>query len=357
MKKMWIALCLLSVLSFFVFAGCNHKNKEEQISIENKQEQTVTEEIVEEVKLEGTEVFYDNSEGRILSFGERKEGPYYEITQLPFPTFWGGAAYSIITPEGDLYLIDGGFKGEDGTRLKTYIKEHGGKVKGWFLTHPHVDHIGAFLDVVNSYRQEGEEQIPIENVYYSPFTSHFFEKEEDLEIYLVLNNPEANLFFEFRDLMEETKNRIHYIPLLPKDVLQLGELTLECFSSFDANRKDVNANSLVFSISYQDFSFLFTGDMTEHTLEDMKKNFGLDAKIWDCTVLQIPHHGYMAGIATDALYHATKPQYVFLDCTDYEYRNNSVKIVDHVKMIEGLNIPVIKRFEASKGNQIRLYAR
>ena len=58
----------------------------------------------------------------------------------------------IITPEGDLYLIDGGFQGEDGLRITQYIEEHGGKVKGWILTHPHVDHIGAFLDymAVNS---------------------------------------------------------------------------------------------------------------------------------------------------------------------------------------------------------------
>jgi len=143
-------------------------------------------------------------------YGDETSETYYEITQLPFPTFWGGEAYSIITSEGDLYLIDGGFQGEDGQRIAQYIEEHGGKVKGWILTHPHVDHIGAFLDymAVNSEN--------VETVYYSPFTREFFEEEEDPAVYEVLNNPNAILFYQF--LVE------HLYGLL----LHLYEMVLEC---------------------------------------------------------------------------------------------------------------------------------
>lgn len=282
-------------------------------------------------------------------YGNKESETYYEITQLPFPTFWGGEAYSIITPEGDLYLIDGGFQGEDGQRIAQYIEEHGGKVKGWILTHPHVDHIGAFLDYMTANCEN------VESVYYSPFTKEFFEEEDDPEIYEIINNPNAILFYEFLDMMEKTKEQVDYIPMLTGDILSIGDLQLECFASFSPKRHDVNANSLVFTISYEEFVLLLTGDMTELTLEDMKKEHSKDAILWDADIIQIPHHGYMAGIASDALYQATMPEYALLDCTIEEYKNNSVNIQNHVEMITNLEIEVLKRFDSEDGNKIYIY--
>ena len=174
-KKTVLLICMLvSLLGMLCLTGCGISDKSKKM------------------KLSKTE---DNN----FIYGNEESDRCYEITQLPFPTFWGGEAYSIITPEGDLYLIDGGFQGEDGQRINQYIEEHGGKVKGWILTHPHVDHIGAFLD----YMAENSENV--ETVYYSPFTREFFEEEEDPAIYEVLNNPNAILFYQFLDMMEMTK--------------------------------------------------------------------------------------------------------------------------------------------------------
>lgn len=298
---------------------------------------------------ESHKIKLSKTESNTFIYGNNESENYYEITQLPFPTFWGGEAYSIITPEGDLYLIDGGFRGEDGQRITQYIEEHGGKVKGWILTHPHVDHIGAFLDYV------AENIENVETVYYSPFTREFFEKEEDPAVYEVLNNPNAILFYEFLETMDATKEQVEYIPMLTGDKITIGELQLECFSSFSPKRHDVNANSLVFTISYKEFVLLLTGDMTEATLEDMKAEIPKDAVLWNSDIIQIPHHGYMAGIGSDALYQATKPEYAFLDCTVEEYENNSVNIQNHVEMVENLEIEVLKRYDREEGNRIFIY--
>ena len=215
--------CVVLIFLTLNIAGCGEGNRAKKL-----------------IKTEDNNFIYGDSESEM----------FYEITQLPFPTFWGGEAYSIMTSDGDLYLIDGGFQGEDGQRITQYIEEHGGKVMGWILTHPHVDHIGAFLDymAVNSEN--------VETVYYSPFTREFFEEEEDPAVYEVLNNPNAILFYQFIDMMEKTSDNTEYIPMMTGDKLNIGELEVECFASFDPDRHDVNANSLVFTISYNEFALL-----------------------------------------------------------------------------------------------------
>lgn len=273
----------------------------------------------------------------------------YKITQLPYPTFWGGQAYSILTPKGDLYLIDGGFIGEDGDRISSYIEEHGGKVKGWILTHPHVDHIGAFLD----FMEENSDRV--ETVYYAPFTKEFFEEEEDPEIYAILNNPNAILFYEFLDMKERTEDSTVYLPFIQGDRIEIGDLLLECHSSFDPKRHDVNGNSLAMTLSYRDFCMALTSDITEETLADMEEELPADSLFWNPDILQIPHHGYMAGIASNHLYQKTEPEYALLDCTVEEYENNSVNIQNHAAMIEELEIKVIRRFDAEEGNRILIY--
>ena len=111
----------------------------------------------------------------------------------------------------------------------------------------------------------------------------------------------------------------------------------------------------MFSISYDEFVLLLTGDMTELTLEDMKKELPQEAVCWDADIIQIPHHGYRAGIGSDALYQATQPEYALLDCTVEEFENNSVNIQEHIKMVENLEIDVLKRFDTEDGNKIYIY--
>ena len=90
--------------------------------------------------------------------------------------------------------------------------------------------------------------------------------------------------------------------------------------------------------------------------EDMEKEIPKDAILWDADIIQIPHHGYMAGIGSEALYQATKPEYALLDCTVEEFENNSVNIQEHVQMIENLDIEVLKRYDTEDGNKIYIYA-
>ncbi len=51
--------------------------------------------------------------------------------------------YTLYGGKGQLIVVDGGWT-EDADFVRQTIKEMGGKVDAWILTHPHQDHIGAF---------------------------------------------------------------------------------------------------------------------------------------------------------------------------------------------------------------------
>ncbi|MBR1884443.1 MAG: MBL fold metallo-hydrolase [Clostridia bacterium] len=57
--------------------------------------------------------------------------------------------YVITTKNGNVIVIDGG-NYEDGANLERYIKENGGKVDSWYITHYHSDHTGAFNYVIEN---------------------------------------------------------------------------------------------------------------------------------------------------------------------------------------------------------------
>lgn len=63
--------------------------------------------------------------------------------------------------DGTLVVIDGGWD-SDSAHLLDVIRSKGGHVSGWFITHPHSDHAGALIEILNN----PDSQITIDNVYY-----------------------------------------------------------------------------------------------------------------------------------------------------------------------------------------------
>lgn len=334
MKKLKCRILIISLCCIFIGCGTKQDLSEESGEIVDELIDEVsneeTEEIEEEIQEKDISVNYADS-GIIFTVDTALENEEYTITQLPWPCFWGGAAYSIQTNDGKLIIIDGGFMADDGEKIKEYVNENGGVVDDWIITHPHVDHVGAFI-----YNANADDPITINHVYYAPFTEEYF-NDEDPDVATFLQN--ATLFTEFNQALEE--HQIASTAMEQGDVLTYDSLTIECISGFKDEVKDVNANSLVMKFTIADFTMLFTGDMTEETLSYIQADY----ETMDVDFLQIPHHGYMAGIHGQTLYEYTTPEYAFLDCTVEEYDNNSVNIQDHVQLIENLDIQVIKRFE------------
>ena len=296
------------------------------------------------------EVVKNEDETTLITVKGMSDLNQYIIYQLPMMDADGGCCYAIEFPDKSLVMIDSGYQ-SDATYIRTFIEEHGGVVRAWFITHPHFDHAGGIIQLLKEEAQAAidkkESTIKINTIYYAPFTEEFFTQNEEGKDLTVLNN--AVLYKEFLEAMtyEELKaeeNKIKYEPVELGQKIEFEDIKVTCMNSFDASVFDVNANSLVLHFAIGTMSFMITGDITDQSLGNMQKYWG-DSNLWDIDLIQIPHHGYLAGITNDTLYKLTTPSVAFLDCSRNEYNTNAVNLQEHIKWIEQLKIPVVKRFE------------
>lgn len=262
----------------------------------------------------------------------------YTFYQLPLTGNAGGFCYAIVMPDDRLVMIDSGYEGE-GYYIRDFIMEHGGVVDSWFITHPHIDHVGGLIDILSDENRSG---VTIEKIYYNPFTDHFFKEPEEGKDLNFVNY--ASMYDDFKKQME-TCTDIEFIPVEMGDEIIIDDIVVNCLFSFDENIFDVNANSLVLHFDIAGASILVTGDITDKTLSAMRQHWGDTNHYFNVDFLQIPHHGYIAGISNDILFQLTMPEYALLDCSSEEYRTNAVNILTLSDWVEQLEIPVLKRFE------------
>lgn len=71
-------------------------------------------------------------------------------------------AVIIENGAGGLIVVDGGWQ-ENSAYVLDQIKQRGGHVAAWLLTHPDSDHVGALADILYNHSSE----ITIDGIYYS----------------------------------------------------------------------------------------------------------------------------------------------------------------------------------------------
>ena len=297
----------------------------------------------------------------VLYFCSKSQSEVYSIYQLPMTDPDGGCCYAIEQANGTLIMIDSGYQ-SDAASIRRFIEEHGGIVEAWFVTHPHFDHAGGVIQILKEEAQavldSKQSNITIQKVYYAPFTQEFFTTEAQGKDLQVLNS--AILLSEFEECMsyedwKSDEQKIEFYPVGLGEKIRFGKqenIVVTCMNSFNEAVYDVNANSLVLHIEIDGVSFLVTGDITDQSVTTMKE-YWQDSKLWNVDMIQIPHHGYLAGISSDELYQLTMPSLAFLDCSTNEYETDAVGIRQHLKWLELLEIPILKRFEKTNQVQIR----
>ncbi len=182
------------------------------------------------------------------------------ILQVAFLDVGQGDSSFMILPEGKTVLIDAGEQNA-GEGITNFIASCGiSKIDYLILSHPHSDHIGGAIAVLNRF-DVGAVYMPD-----AVHTSRTFEnllqtlKEQNLPVYKV----EAGLKIE-------TDSAVDMTFVSPKK------------QGYD----DLNNASAVLRVVFDEKAFLFTGDAEELAEQDMLKS-GLPLK---ADVLKVGHHG------------------------------------------------------------------
>ena len=128
-------------------------------------------------------------------------------------------------------------------------------------SHPHSDHIGGMGEILS--------EIPAETVLIPQVDEEYIT---------------TSLYYDFIDAAQNCGASISYA--YAGDIYEFGPLSVEIFSPTETD-SDLNNASIVCRISYNDVSFLLTGDVETDAEEILLENFS-DIS---CTVLKVAHHG------------------------------------------------------------------
>ncbi len=198
-----------------------------------------------------------------------------------------GDSILVTLPNTKTLLIDGGERQSSGKVLST-LQEHGlSYIDVIVATHPHADHIGGLIDIINT-----------------------------VNVGQVLDSGQMHTTQTFEDLLDAIYNK--QIPL--RSVSEGESLNLDPTVRIDvlnppasipdgaSNEAEFNDNSVVLKITYGNFSALLTGDMEERNEARLAfKN----AATLDADVLKAGHHGSRTSSSLDFL-NAVTPEVVII---------------------------------------------
>lgn len=229
-----------------------------------------------------------------------------ELTQLSATNQERMMGYVIRTSNKKTIVIDGGLKSE-ANNLKECIEKYGNSVDYWFITHPHTDHVGAFIETVE------KTDIEIKNIYYSANEIEWYEK------YAIQRIAEIQ---EFYNTLKNEKIKSKICELRIKDNLEIDKnikIEILGIKNEEITENAINNSSMVFKLYVNDKTIMFLGDLGEegsnklvnmYTQEDLKSN-----------IVQISHHGNNG--ATQELYNLIDPEICLWPTPIWLWNNDS----------------------------------
>ena len=220
-------------------------------------------------------------------------------------------SFAITTQSGHIVLVDGGFD-QDAEYLISYLCEITGQerphVDAWILTHPHIDHISAFMTIV----EEHPDAIQFDRVLFN-FPS----------IQFVSNDP--------RDAMEPLKRFYRDLPRFADKIMicsggdryDFGEAHFDILCSADSalNVNTCNNSCLVFRLELGKKTALFLADCGEEEGDKL-------LSMWDlgklsANICQMAHHG-QEGVKR-IFYEAVRPETCIWCAPDWLWNNDAGK--------------------------------
>ena len=220
-------------------------------------------------------------------------------------------SFIITTCDNKIILIDGG-KDVDADYLLEYLrsisKSSVPHVDAVWLTHPHGDHIGAFMKLINS----RDTLITFDKVYFNFPSVKFLQQDTEDKDWMLLER--------FYEILPAFADRINIVS--GGDEYDIGGAHVKVFYSTDFEITDnINNNSsLVFKVSLGNKTMLFTGDCGIEAGQKILRLYGKELKSDYC---QMSHHGQNG--CSYEFYRAVSPSVCFWCTPDWLWNNDAGK--------------------------------
>ncbi|MBQ4630588.1 MAG: MBL fold metallo-hydrolase [Clostridia bacterium] len=202
---------------------------------------------------------------------------------------------SFVIKSGDsVIVVDGGFESESEV-LYSKIKELGGKVDFWFLSHLHDDHVGAFCEIMEKYGDE----ISVGNVCFK------FPSKDLIAQY----ESGSNVGYDDKINNIVDKYNINVVTPQQGDVYEYGEVSINVIyvPDFNIHANFLNNTSVIIRIDSANDRVMFLGDMGVEAGQDMLSI--VPESELKSNYVQMAHHGQNG--VDKPVYEAIAPEYCF----------------------------------------------
>ena len=281
-----------------------------------------------------TRVIVDNRANYALP-GLERDNDYAEVTDPSFTvtgigaTGWpGGMGYVYKLVDGTFFIIDGGIDASNSNSttsamwLFATLQELADDpdnivISGWLITHIHVDHLGAFVDMAKDSKYT--DKITVKKVIYN--------QPNDREMSRAGISDRVPWMQRALNVWKpESIIKAH-----PGQVYYFCDLKVTVLGSQDILMPDTNSShnnlSVVTMVEYNGFRALYLGDAEGLMNAALEKHYGDNL---ECEILQLAHHGYN-GTGAGPVYKIADPIIVLWPVNTAHY-NGIVKKVSFNQM-------------------------
>lgn len=189
-------------------------------------------------------------------------------------------SFIITTADGRIIVMDGGFD-QDAENLLSWLKKLTGQeiphVDAWFFSHPHLDHISAFIRIMETC----PEAVEIDKIYYNFPSLQFLACEEPNEITPV----------RFYRIMPTFADKV--VIISAGDEYDVGEAHFEvlCSPSPEFNHNVFNNASCILMMTLGGKKTLFLGDAGVEEGEKTLRMYKDHPEKLKADYVQMAHHG------------------------------------------------------------------
>ena len=219
-------------------------------------------------------------------------------------------SFIITTGDGKVIVIDGGLR-YDAENLITHLKDITGAdvphIDAWFMSHAHLDHIDAFMEITEKY----PESLSFDRVYYNFPSVKYFEAFEPNDAHTVA---------EFYALLPRFADKACVVSQYDK--YRIGDAEFEILYSPDPDftHNAINNSSIVFRMSLGGKTVIFLGDLG---IEGGNKLLRLHGEKLKSDYCQMAHHGQNG--VTREVYEAIAPTGCFWCTPKWLWDNDAGK--------------------------------